>query len=97
MIHPNTFKYLKAPTVEQIEAAVKAAGVSQAQFERYYHLHKDAIRFCLKGLRTMPSKYWHIFYEAPVNLRTPMRTKATSKAANKRTKVKTTGSLSKIV
>lgn len=63
MIHPNKFKFLKAPTIEQIEEVVKKAGVSEAQFERFYNIFDGAIRQHRHGHRTIPARYWHLFLE----------------------------------
>src|SRR5688572_24220235 len=65
MVHENNYKYLKAPTIEQIEAVVKAANVSESQFERFHGIYFGAIREVRMGKREMPAKYWHLFLEAP--------------------------------
>lgn len=63
-IHPNHYKYLKAPTVEEMEAVIKASGVCDAQFERFHQMHTCSIKFHRMGYRTMPAKYWHLFLES---------------------------------
>lgn len=63
MIHENNFKYLSPPTIEQIEAAVKAANVTESQFERFHNIYFGAICEVRMGKREMPTKHWHIFFE----------------------------------
>lgn len=63
MIHNNNFKYLSPPTIEQIEAAVKAANVSESQFERFHHIYEGCIRKIRYGSKQMPPQHWHLFFE----------------------------------
>lgn len=64
-IHPNFYKWLKAPTIEQIDAVIKKAGVTQSQFERYYGIYPRAIAHVRCGASDLPAKYWHLFFEEP--------------------------------
>lgn len=63
MPEENKFKYLRAPTIEQIDAAVKSAGVTDAQFERFHKIYPTCIYQVRCGFREMPAKHWHIFFE----------------------------------
>lgn len=63
MIHNNNFKYLSPPTIEQIEAVVKAANVSEIQFERFHRIYIGCIKQVRLGIRPMPAKHWHLFFE----------------------------------
>jgi|SRR5688572_7726058 len=85
MVHENNYKYLKAPTIEQIEAVVKAANVSESQFERYHGIYEQCIKQVRMGLREMPSKYWHLFLDAPQTTSSGAGSKRTPQTAPKRT------------
>lgn len=63
MIHENAYKYLLPPTIEQIDAVVKAANVNAAQFERFHGIFAGCIRDIRCGKRNMPAKYWHLFFD----------------------------------
>lgn len=63
MIHENNFKYLSPPTIEQIEAAVKAANVTIPQFERFHNIYPGCIRQIRFGSKQMPPQHWHLFFE----------------------------------
>lgn len=97
MPHPNKFKYLKAPTIEQIEAVVKKAGVTDAQFERYNHIHEGAIKKIRQGKKQMPTKHWHLFFETYPSHGVFSVAKPTSQTPKPRTKLKTNGQLSRLI
>jgi hypothetical protein len=61
--HPNSSKYLKAPSIEQIKKVIDAHGVVTPQFERFYDMPEKTLQKTLRGERSVPVKYWHIFYE----------------------------------
>ncbi|MBP6477757.1 MAG: hypothetical protein KBA90_13285 [Chitinophagaceae bacterium] len=61
--HPNCRRWLRPPTIEQIEAVVKASGSSELQFERYYGIYTGCIKNIRLGVKKMPVQYWHIFLE----------------------------------
>lgn len=85
----NNFKFLKAPTPEQIEATLKASGVSASQFERFHGLYDRCLAHCRYGHRKMPARYWHLFMSvenAPV---APTVTTSTPKTSVKKKPVKT--------
>lgn len=87
MIHPNRLIFLKAPTIEEVEAVVKKAGVSESQFERYHQIAPATIRRLRFGIRPMPAKHWHLFLssegkEVPVSKVVSL--KPTSKAQKQR-------------
>lgn len=97
--HPNRYKFLKAPTIEQIEAVVKKAGVTETQFERYYGLYARAICYARSGYREMPVKYWHLFLEEPPKpySKRISRTPQIANEANKKVRKKRTVKLSHLV
>lgn len=61
--HPNSFKYLKAPSIEQIKIVVAAHGVNPKQFERFYGMTQKTLEKIGRGDRNLPVKHWHIIYE----------------------------------
>lgn len=63
--HPNYYKFLKAPTVEQIAAVIKKSGVTAKQFERFHHIPENVIPLVNGGHRNMPVKFWHLFLDDP--------------------------------
>lgn len=93
MVHENNFKYLSAPTIEQIESVVKAVGVSEAQFERYYNLYDGAITHVRIGFRQLPAHYWHIFFE-PQKLTNKKANPKPAETPIQRTKLKKSGRIS---
>jgi hypothetical protein len=62
MLGPNYYRYLKAPTPEQIDQVVNETAINTAQFERYFGIYKKCISHARSG-RTLPIKYWHIIFE----------------------------------
>lgn len=94
--HPNTKRWLNPPTIEQIEAAVKKAGVSEFQFERYHGIYRGCIKNIRLGLRHMPSPYWHLFLDEE-NTVTTIQPPAKSKPKIKRTKVIPKGKLADLI
>lgn len=65
MVNENNFKFLAPPTQEQIDKVLKAAGVSEAQFERYHGMYVGLITHVRIGFKKLPSKHWHLFLEEP--------------------------------
>ena len=61
--HPNAKRWLKPPTIEQIDAVVKKSGVSELQFERFYNIYPGCIKKVRFGGYRVPVQYWHIFLE----------------------------------
>lgn len=59
----NRKRYLKAPTVEQVNNFIEELGVSALQFERFYGIPDHTIPRIRVGTRDFPRKYWHIIYE----------------------------------
>lgn len=59
----NRTKYLKAPTLEQVESFITKLKVSGAQFERFYGIPDGTIRQIKLNKRSLPAKFWHIIYE----------------------------------
>jgi hypothetical protein len=56
-------KYLKAPSLTEIDAFIKELGISDLQFERYYRMASRTIDKVRRGYRPLPRKYWHYIYE----------------------------------
>lgn len=72
-VHPNAKRWLKPPTIEQIDAAVKASGTSEPKFEAFYGLSLGCIAKVRCGFRQMPVKHWHIFLEdTKTNIHKPL-------------------------
>jgi len=61
--HPNAKKWLTPPTIEQIDAVVKASGVSELQFERFHDIYPGCIKKVRFGGYRIPVQYWHLFLE----------------------------------
>lgn len=61
--HPNAKRWLKPPTIEQIDAVVKASGASEPMFESYHGIYIGCIIHVRMGFRNMPLKHWHLFLE----------------------------------
>lgn len=59
--HPNAKRWLKPPTIEQIDAVVKASGTSESQFERFYGIYPNCIAGIRYGDKRMPVQFWHLF------------------------------------
>jgi hypothetical protein len=59
----NKLKYLKPPTIKEIEKVVGKYEVSEYQFERFFGIPLGNIKLARLGVRSMPAKYWHIFFE----------------------------------
>lgn len=71
----NQKKYLKAPTVEEIDAVLKHLGVTAAHFERFFNIYPNCIaQLHMKEranvvreygtyTRRLPLKYWHLIFE----------------------------------
>lgn len=61
----NLIKYKgKPPSMEVVNACVEKAGLKyRYHFEKIYGIPEKTIERYDKGLRSMPVRYWHIFYE----------------------------------
>lgn len=60
--HPNARRWLSPPTIEIIDAVVKASGSSELQFERYHGIYPGCIKNIRLGGKRMPIQFWHLFY-----------------------------------
>lgn len=59
----NVHKYLKAPSLTEIDAFIKELGITDAQFERYYEMPFRIMGKVRNGSKPFPKKYWHYVYE----------------------------------
>lgn len=59
----NRAKYLKAPSILEIDTFIKELQVSDAQFERFFGMPFNTMGVVRNGQRKLPAKYWHIVYE----------------------------------
>lgn len=62
----NRMRYLKQPTMEEIDSFIKFCRVSELQFERFFRIAAETIKNVRNGDRPLPAKYWHIFYERKI-------------------------------
>lgn len=53
----------KQPSRELVKSILEKSGLSYTSFYKIYGLADKTIERYLNGLREMPVKYWHIFYE----------------------------------
>lgn len=87
----NSERYLKAPTVAQVNQFVKECGVSTHRVELFYGIAVGTIRQVRIGHRLLPCKYWHIFFGDTVRKEQPVRkykhvTRVATKKISKRIK-----------
>lgn len=61
--YDNVHKYLKPPSLAEIDAFVKELGITDAQFERYYGIPFRMMGKVRNGSKPFPKKYWHFVYE----------------------------------
>ena len=61
--YDNVHKYLKAPSLAEIDAFIKDLDITDAQFERYYEMVPQTIKNIRNGYRPLPRKFWHFVYE----------------------------------
>lgn len=61
--YDNVHKYLKAPSLAEIDAFIKELGITDAQFERYYEMPFRIMSKIRNGSKPFPKKYWHYVYE----------------------------------
>lgn len=61
--YDNVHKYLKAPSITEIDNFIKDLGISALQFERYYRMSFRTIDKVRRGYRPLPRKFWHYIYE----------------------------------
>lgn len=59
----NRRRYLKAPTIEQIDEFRKELCVSERQFERFYSMPRSSIYKIRKGIMSLSAIHWEIIYE----------------------------------
>jgi hypothetical protein len=64
-MHPNYYKYIHPPTIEQIEKVVRPLGISDAHFERIHGMNPGCIKWVRMGIRRMPVQHWHLFLGEP--------------------------------
>lgn len=65
--HPNKYKWLRPPTIEQIKAKLEELNVSGWQFERFHGMPQNCIAKVACGI-PLPVKFWHFFLEEPKEL-----------------------------
>lgn len=59
----NRRKYLKAPTISEIENFIKELKINAAQFERFFGIPDNTIPQIKNGYKRLPARFWHIIYE----------------------------------
>lgn len=72
----NQKRYLRAPTIEEIDLVLEHLGVSQTHFERFFNIYPNCIAQLHMGDRSnviksngeehkrkLPLKFWHIIFE----------------------------------
>ena len=52
--------------MDDIDSFVNFCRVSEYQFERFFRIPRHTIKTVRRGIRSMPAKYWHIFYERKI-------------------------------
>lgn len=83
-VHPNAKRWLKPPTMEQVDAVVSASGASEPRFEAFYGMSIGTIAKARCGFRSIPVKHWHLFLAEDKetvfhkNIHKPQRLPATS-------------------
>src|SRR5688572_10445129 len=63
IVRNNTSKYLKSPTIEDIQSALDNLGVCARHFERYFGIPVKTITKFKVGSQGFPKKYWHLIFE----------------------------------
>ena len=61
--HENVHKYLKAPSLAEIDSFIKELGISDLQFERYYEMTPKTISRIKANHIQLPRRFWHFIYE----------------------------------
>ena len=61
--YDNLTKYLKSPTLEQVEEFRLELGITKLQFERYYGMPRRTLNKLITDTGGLPVKFWHIIYE----------------------------------
>jgi len=61
--YDNVHKYLKAPSLAEIDAFIKELDITDAQFERYYKMPDRTISKIRFENRPLPKRFWHFIYE----------------------------------
>lgn len=59
----NVHKYLKAPSLTEIDDFIKELGISDLQFERYYEMTPKTISRIRAQRIQLPRRFWHYVYE----------------------------------
>lgn len=59
----NVKKYLRQPTVQEVDSFIKELGITDVQFERFYKIPPKTMARFRMGFRPFPKKYWHFVYE----------------------------------
>lgn len=63
LAHANRAKYLKAPSLKEIDSFIKELNVSDNQFERFFGMAYNTIGPIRANRGKLPAKFWHIVYE----------------------------------
>ena len=61
--YDNVHRYLKPPSLAEVDAFIKELGVSDSQFERFYRMPKKTISRIRAQQINLQKKYWHYIYE----------------------------------
>lgn len=59
----NMVKYLKAPTIAEINKALELYGTTISQTERFFGMPAKTLRKARAGKRNLPTSYWHVIFE----------------------------------
>lgn len=91
--YDNVHKYLKAPSLVEIDAFINELGISDLQFERYYEMTPRTISRIRAQHIQLPRRFWHYVYEKivpeyAVSYYKRTRSSASKNASNKPTKRK---------
>lgn len=96
--HPNAKRWLKAPTIEEIDAVVEASGASEPRFESFHGIYIGCIAHVRLGVRDMPLKHWHIFLDkTPEKRMNRNMSKTTPKIPEQRTSASSTSRLKRLI
>lgn len=69
MIQKENEKYTEAPTKKLIDKIIKASGFTCADFERFFGIPEKILMFHRCGIRPLPKKYWHLFFDPPEKIK----------------------------
>lgn len=62
-MHPNEKKYIVPPSIETIEKVIKSLKISESKFEKLFGLFNGCISHVRMGVKRLPPRHWHLFYE----------------------------------